>query len=265
MESTRPIRALTRGLDTLTVLSSRDGATVSEIAQDIRLPRTTVYRILETLGNAGYVFRDSADDRYRPTIRVRSLSQGFEDDAWVNKIARPCLADLNRLIAWPLSLYTLSDSTMIARETSEHGTPLAVGRHAPGHRVPLLTTAVGHTYLAFCRAAERDALLTGLEGSNHDKLVRAQRPELERLFADIKAQGFATSLRTRRLTEEASIAVPVLLNDRVPAVLAARFSTAIVPLTTGIERFLPKLRQSAAKISIMLSEQQLVVRVASTP
>ncbi len=34
MESTRPIRALTRGLDALTVLNSRDGATVSEVAQE---------------------------------------------------------------------------------------------------------------------------------------------------------------------------------------------------------------------------------------
>ena len=43
MESTRPIRALIRGLDALTVLNLRNGATVSEVAQDIRLPRTTTY------------------------------------------------------------------------------------------------------------------------------------------------------------------------------------------------------------------------------
>jgi IclR family transcriptional regulator, mhp operon transcriptional activator len=46
MESIRPIRALMRGLDALTVLNLRDGATVSEVAQEIRLPRTTFYRIL---------------------------------------------------------------------------------------------------------------------------------------------------------------------------------------------------------------------------
>ena len=77
MESTRPIRALMRGLDALTVLNLRDGATVSEVAQEIRLPRTTVYRILETLCSAGFVFRDAADDRYRLTILVRGLSHGF--------------------------------------------------------------------------------------------------------------------------------------------------------------------------------------------
>jgi IclR family mhp operon transcriptional activator len=65
MESTRPIRALMRGLDALTVLNSRDGATVSEVAQEIRLPRTTVYRILETLCNARLRVSRCADDRYR--------------------------------------------------------------------------------------------------------------------------------------------------------------------------------------------------------
>ena len=75
MESTRPIRALMRGLDALTVLNLRDGATVSEVAQEIRLPRTTVYRILETLCDAGFRIRDAADDRYRLTILVRGLER----------------------------------------------------------------------------------------------------------------------------------------------------------------------------------------------
>ena len=94
MESTRPIRALIRGLDALTVLNLRNGATVSEIAQEIKLPRTTTYRILETLSHAGYVYRDDHDDRYRLTIMVRGLSDGFDDEAWVTQIARPYLYSL---------------------------------------------------------------------------------------------------------------------------------------------------------------------------
>ena len=79
MDSTRPIRALMRGLDALTILNLRDGVTVSEVAHEIRLPRTTVYRILETLCLSGFVHRDSADERYRLTIMVRTLSAGFDD------------------------------------------------------------------------------------------------------------------------------------------------------------------------------------------
>ena len=96
MESTRPIRALVRGLDALTMLNLRNGATVSEIAQQIRLPRTTTYRILETLTHAGYVYRDSADDRYRLiTIgdqRCVLIGQNSVDSESLRCRRRPCSA-----------------------------------------------------------------------------------------------------------------------------------------------------------------------------
>ena len=116
MESTRPIRALIRGLDALTVLNLRNGATVSEVAQEIRLPRTTTYRILETLSHAGFVYRDATDDRYRLTIMVRGLSDGYDDEAWVTQIARPFIHDLGKDIVWPVAIASLSGTTMMVRE-----------------------------------------------------------------------------------------------------------------------------------------------------
>jgi IclR family transcriptional regulator, mhp operon transcriptional activator len=258
MESTRPIRALMRGLDALTVLNLRDGATVSEVSQEIRLPRTTVYRILETLCNAGFVFRDAADDRYRLTILVRGLSDGFDDEAWVSQIAKPYIYALCREIIWPVSVATLSGTLMMVRETTDHDTPLAVERYSAGFRTPLLTTAAGRVYLAFCPAAQRETLIDILARSNkeEDKPARAQRAELQRMLADIQAQGYATAIRTRRLVDEVSLSVPVTSNDDVLAVLTVRFMASAVPLKSGLERFLPKLRQCAAKISILFSEQQ---------
>ena len=270
MESTRPIRALMRGLDTLTVLNSRDGATVSEIAHEIRLPRTTVYRILETLCEAGVVFRDSLDDRYRLTILVRGLSAGFEDEAWVSRVAKPCIADLSREIIWPISVASLSGSVMMVRETTDHETPLAVERYSAGFCVPLLSTACGRAYLAFCAAPERQTLIDTLANSNkeEDKPARTQRVELDRLLADVKAQGYATAARSRRLVEEISMSVPLAVADRLLAVLTVRFLSSAVPLKSAVERFLPKLRQCAAKIIATIAEQQsfnLKDGIASTP
>ena len=141
MDSTRPIRALMRGLDALTVLNLRDGATVSEVAHEIRLPRTTVYRILETLCNSGFVYRDSTDERYRLTILVRGLSGGFDDEAWVNQIAKPLIYALCTEIVWPVSIATLSGTKMMLREATDHSTPLAIERYSAGFQLPLLTTA----------------------------------------------------------------------------------------------------------------------------
>jgi IclR family mhp operon transcriptional activator len=261
MESTRPIRALTRGLDTLTVLNLRDGATVSEVAQEIRLPRTTVYRILETLCNAGFVFRDAADERYRLTILVRGLSDGFDDEAWVSQIAKPFINDLCRDIVWPVSIATLSGTTMLVRESTDQSSPMALERYPVGFRTPLLTTAAGRVYLANTRLPQSATLIDILARSNKedDKPARA-RAELQHALAEIKATGYATSSRIRRLVDEISLSVPVLLHDRALASLTVRFAASLVPLKSGVERFLPKLRQCAANISNSFLQLQAEAR-----
>ena len=63
-EAVRPIRSLLRGLDVLEAVKGQDGVTVTEAARRVRLPRTTAYRILETLRAGGHVIRDDVD-RYR--------------------------------------------------------------------------------------------------------------------------------------------------------------------------------------------------------
>lgn len=264
MESTRPIRALVRGLDALTVLNLRDGATVSEVAHEIRLPRTTVYRILETLCNAGFVYRDHSDDRYRLTILVRGLSDGFDDEAWVTQIARPFINELCREIVWPVSIATLSGTGMLVRESTDHASPLAIERYSAGIRTPVLASAGGRAYLAHCPAAQRETLIGILarSGKDEDKLARA-RPELERLLAQIKAAGYALAVRSRRMIDEINLSVPVLLEDRVLASLTVRFAASAVPQQSGIERFVPKLRDCAVRISSQFFESQAEARAAS--
>jgi hypothetical protein len=56
-DSTGPIRALNRGLDLLTQLNRLERAAINTLANAVELPRTTTYRILETLRLAGYVER----------------------------------------------------------------------------------------------------------------------------------------------------------------------------------------------------------------
>jgi IclR family mhp operon transcriptional activator len=257
MDSTRPIRALTRGLDALTVLNSRDGATVSEVAHEIRLPRTTVYRILETLCGAGFVYRDTKDERYRLTIRVRGLSGGFDDETWVTQIAKPIIDDLCAEIVWPISIATLSGTKMMLREATDHSTPLAIERYSAGFQLPLLTSAAGRVYLAHCTPARRDTLIEILARSNKEEDRAARdRGELLRNLAEIAAQGYATSVRSRRLVEEIAISAPVAVSDKVLASLTVRFAGSAVPLKTGVERLLPKLHHCAAKIISRFSEQQ---------
>jgi IclR family mhp operon transcriptional activator len=249
MTSTRPIRALQRGLEVLHVLNLQNGATVSEVAAAIDLPRTTTYRILETLCIAGYAYRAASDERYRLTILVRGLSDGFDDEAWVTQIARPYTYELCNELVWPIAVATLSGSTMLVRQTTDHRSPLAIEKRGPGFRVPILASASGLAYLAFCPPDQREAIIDILAKSRREEDKPAQqRKKLLDLLAEIRKRGFSSSRRARRVSDELSLSVPVIARDRLLAALTIRFSSTAVPEAQAIQRFVPKLRSAAQRI-----------------
>jgi IclR family transcriptional regulator, mhp operon transcriptional activator len=248
-DSTRPIRALNRGLDVLTELNRLERAAINTLAAAVGLPRTTTYRILETLRLAGYVDRDAHDDCYRPTIMVRALSDGFDDEALVAHIAKPLLAALGSQLVWPVAVATPSGSTMMIRETTDRQSPLALEQYSAGVRVPMLASAAGRAYLAFCSPQQRDAMLELLARSSlpEDRLAR-NRIEVERLLNETRTQGFGMAHRARRVSEETSLAIPVRAKDRILASVTVRYAATAVPLRTAVEQFLPKMREVAQKI-----------------
>ncbi len=79
---------------------------------------------------------------------------------------------------------------------------------------------------------------------------------MERILDEAREQGYATAVRTRRVSEEVAMSVPVLIDDRVLATVAVRFSASAVPLRLAIERFIPKLHETAKLIRQRFSEAQ---------
>ena len=266
MTSTRPIRALLRGLEVLHVLNQQNGATVSEVATAIDLPRTTTYRILETLCHAGYAYRAASDERYRLTILVRGLSDGFDDEAWVTQIARPYMYELCNELVWPIAIATLSGSTMLIRQTTDHRSPLAVEKRGPGFRVAILESASGIAYLTWCPKEQRDALLDLLAKSKRtEDQPAANRKKVNDLLLDTRKRGYAAWRRPRRVSDELSLSVPILAGERLLASLTIRFSSTAVPEAEAIQKFIPRLKAVAQRIGedFLSQSQDQALSIAS--
>ena len=246
-DSIRPIRALLRGLESLRSLNAHNGVTVTEIAEETGLPRTTAYRILETLCVGGYAVRDSADDRYRPTIRVRSLSDGFEDEPWIREIVKPQINDLCKEIVWPVAIATLSGTTMLVRETTDKDSPLALERYSAGHRVPILGSAAGRVYLAYCPEEQRDTLLKILSQSDapNDSFAR-EAGLVDRILSETRSQGYAFHMREAH--RETTASVPILSEGQILACLTMRFMTSALTPEQVADDYIPRLQSCASKI-----------------
>jgi IclR family transcriptional regulator, mhp operon transcriptional activator len=245
-QPTRPIRALSRGLEVLAELNRRERAPIHTLSSALRLPRTTTFRILETLRLAGFVERDAHDDCYRPTVHVRALADGFDDESMIAHIGRAYLPELAKEIVWPIDIATPAGTAMLVRETSR--SPFALEPNGAGDRLPMLTSAAGRTYLAFSSAAVREAVLDLLAHSPSPERLARDRPEIERILADSRSVGFGLSQRARRISQETTLAVPLRTAERVLGTLAVRFAATAVPLRRAIEGFLPKMREIATRI-----------------
>lgn len=244
----RPIRALLRGLEALECLNRRDGLTVSELASEARLPRTTAYRVLETLCVGGFVERDMMDDRYRPTLRVRGLANGFADEAWIQEVARPEMEQAGKTLLWPLMLSTVAGGALTLRAVTDHLSPLALTRYAPGQSLGLATSPAGVMRLAVAGDAERAALLELAAAGGAD---RADVDEARRAAGEAAKLGYALDLRA--VAGEAGVALPIQDADgALRAILCMRFIRSALEAEDIARDFIGPLRETAARIGMAI-------------
>jgi IclR family mhp operon transcriptional activator len=242
------VRALLRGLDVLRALNRHNGGTVLDLVAETGLPRATVYRLLETLATGGYIAKDPTDNRYRLTFQVRTLADGFNDEAWVTYVATPLIEALYLDIVWPTAVATLAGTSMVVRHSTDQKSPLAMERSPVGYRVPILTTAVGLAYLAHCGRRELGAILDTLARSDAPADALARNPTaVERVLAEIRTRGYATRFRGAN-PKTSSIAVPILRQGRALASINITWIDSALTLSDVVQRYLPALRRTARAI-----------------
>ncbi|MBT6097644.1 MAG: helix-turn-helix domain-containing protein, partial [Marinovum sp.] len=67
------VRSLTRGLKILRFVNAEGAARPAEISSALGIPRPTIYRLLRTLEEAGYIFFSASDSRARVSPRASGL------------------------------------------------------------------------------------------------------------------------------------------------------------------------------------------------
>ena len=152
------VRSLERGLAVLAAMNRRKLPSVVELARDTRLPRPTVYRLLETLSRAGFVTRTSPHDRYCLARGVRTLSDGFVEDDWIADIAAPLMKEFTRDLVWPVSLMTFEEGRMLVRETTHEASTLSIDHGMVGRKPADAADSRGAllSRLLPCQRAARD-------------------------------------------------------------------------------------------------------------
>lgn len=248
------VRSLERGLRLLQAMNRSPHASVTQLAREIGVPRSTAYRLLDTLVGLGFV--TSTIGGYALARNVRTLSDGFIDEAWL-EIAWREMVELSRTLIWPTSLATSEAATMVLRRTTHELSTMSIDYGMTGRRFPITETSAGRVYLAFCPPAERRLILS-MPAAHTGSPTELDRTLLEERLLKIRERGFDT--RVGGVVERtASLSVPVMAGERVICCIAIIFIASSMPIERAIEQFEKPMKSMAERIS------QSIVRLADTP
>ncbi len=251
----KAVRGLLRGLALINGLNRFDGgASTAQLAEQSGLHRTTVRRLLETLQGEGYVRRSESDDSYRLTLKVRELSEGFRDEQWISSIAAPLLGELLQEVVWPTDLCTLDGDAMVIRETTHRFSRLSFHRSMVGRRLPLLMTATGRAYFAYCSPAEQEELIELMVSREDEQSAfAADRRFVHRLVEHTLSKGYGEN--NSHWGEErkiAAIAIPITHEARVMGCLNLVYIAKAMSIEEAARRYLPSMRMVVQKIQDQL-------------
>jgi IclR family mhp operon transcriptional activator len=253
LASPRSIEPVRRTFAVLEALNRRRSGTLGALVEATGLPKPTIARLLETLIALGYVSHVSRAQGYRVTDRVVLLSAGARFVHHVVDVATPDMRRFTRSSGWPLYLGTVSGSTVAIRYTTSPESPLSFEPTGYADRFPVLESAIGRAWLAFCPEDERRAILREIaaRGGAGSEAVR-QAATLRATLAEIRAQGFATTRSTRqdRLN---GLAVPILAGDHVLGCLSMRFPKSAMSEAEAAARYLAPLAAIARRVAEAVS------------
>ena len=129
--------------------------TLTEIVSELKLPKTTVFRYLQTLSAASFLHHDQKRDRYGVGLRFRALAKADKNLQRLRVLAQPEMLGLMKTFNETVNLGILSDRHIVYVDMVE---PQRTARiHARvGDRHPVHSTSLGKAIAAFLPEPRQD-------------------------------------------------------------------------------------------------------------
>lgn len=218
MERDNMVKSVGRALDIITLVSAKKGGLgVTEIAKHIDINKSSVYRILATLAQYGYIEQDTETGRYKLGYKFLDISSKLLESIDLRAEASPFLLELERETNEVIHLVVWDQGEVVYIEKLEGNETLRMHSKV-GKRAPMHCTSVGKAILAHLpinvvlEIIERKGL-----PMHTDKTITDKDEFLQELIR-VKQRGYALDLEENEYGITC-IAVPIF--DHLGKVVAS--------------------------------------------
>lgn len=248
------VPALERGLRLLGEFS-RDSRTLDapELARRLDLPRSTVFRLLNTLESMGFLERIGSGNDYRLGLAVLRLGFEYLSSLELTELGQPVIARLCDAIRYPCNIVVRDGRSIVYVAKVTPPTPLTssvrVGTRLPAHATVLGRILLEDLTLPELRALYPEEHLEVFSGSTPKTVLDLfNMVEVDRQRGYVLGEGFyEASIST--------IAAPVRDSSaRIIAALGATIPSGHID-ESRLEELVQRVRASADELSGLLNYQ----------
>ncbi|MES1038798.1 IclR family transcriptional regulator [Peribacillus simplex] len=149
MDRENMVKSVSRALDIITIVSLKKGGLgVTEISKQIDINKSSVYRILSTLVQYGYIEQDSETERYKLGYKFLEVSSKLLESIDLRSEARQYLQELENTTNEVIHLVVYDQGEVVYIEKLEGNETLRMHSKV-GKRAPMHCTSVGKAILAY--------------------------------------------------------------------------------------------------------------------
>ncbi|WP_345249355.1 IclR family transcriptional regulator [Pigmentiphaga soli] len=219
----------------------RTSLSLQELADRIELPKSTAFRIVQSLEKAGYLVRLN-DRQYCLSFRFLRLAGLVRSTLGIREIARPVMADLAEQTQEAVSVHTVIGNNRVCIESVSAASTLR-SVVQPGEQVPLsMAGSASRVLLAYMPKKELAALLPGLARS-----VKRTQASLQAELEAVRQAGHAVSHGERLLGVTAMSAPITDVNEEVRYCLS--LGGPSVRVQASEKQFVKLVVEAASEIS----------------
>lgn len=155
------VPALERGLKILEILAAHPGGLLMNEMKELNLPSASLYRMLVTLTDLGYIIKDHSD-RYRLGRKLLSLAYKGLDHSNLTETSAVFQRSLRNTVNETVALGVISGGEGVVVDTIRSEQAVCVYVQI-GHHFPLHTAAPAKAILAFLPEEEQSQLLEAIK------------------------------------------------------------------------------------------------------
>jgi IclR family transcriptional regulator, KDG regulon repressor len=255
MERENLVKSVSRALHIIDIVSSeKDGLGVTEIAKQMDINKSSVYRILSTLVQYGYIEQDKETERYKLGYKFLDISSKLLESIDLRREAKPYLRELEKETNEVIHLVVYDQGEVIYIEKLE-GTETLRMHSKVGKRAPMHCTGVGKAILAHLPLNVVLEIIERKGLPKHTDFTITDRDALLKELEKVKQKGYALDLEENEYGIRC-IAVPIF-DYSGNVVAAVSISGPTIRMTDErIEKLQERIRHIGRQISERLGYRQ---------